>query len=326
MSSSPSLARLPAPGTLVRLTVSLALLGLLAWMVDLQAVAGVVMTADAPLLALMLALLAAERLFAAWRWHVLLRAVAPAMPFWPVLRVTLISNFAGAFLPGGVGIEVLKVHGLARYASDLPVALSSVLLERLFGLLGLMLMVGLGLLLAPIDLPAGILGLLGASAILLALSGALLLLPWPRRVLRALLDRCRLGVVVVRLERFETCLVTYGREPRALVMALAMGFLFQVLRVVTVLAGAAALGIQADPLLFAVVVPTALLVALMPISIGGYGPREATYVALLGLAGVAPAAALVLSLAREALGLLTTVPGAFLLIRGPLQPAPATTS
>lgn len=317
---------LPAPGTLARVAVTLALLGALAWMVDLGAVYGLIAGADGPLLALMFVLLATERVVAAWRWHVLLRVVAPAMPFWPVLRVTLISNFAGSFLPGGVGIEVLKVHGLARYASDLPVALSSVLLERLFGLLGLMLMAGIGLLLAPIDLPAGLLGLLGASAIILALAGAMLLLPWPRRLLRDVLHRCRPGAIVAWIERFEACLLTYGRRPGPLVAALAMGFLFQVLRVATVLAGAAALGIKADPLLFAVVVPSALLVALIPISIGGYGPREATYVALLGLAGVAPAAALVLSLAREALGLMTTLPGAFLLILGPLQPAPASTS
>jgi uncharacterized protein (TIRG00374 family) len=313
---------MPAARSLIRPGVSLALLTALAWMVDLEQVGRVVAGADVSLLALMFLLLAAERLCAAWRWHGLLRVVAPAMPFWPVMRVTLVSNFVGSFLPGGVGIEVLKVHGLARYVSDLPVALSSVLLERLFGLLGLMLMVGLGLLVAPVDLPAGVLGLLGAGAILLALSGAGLLLPWPRRLMRAALAWLRLGPVMARFQHFERCLETYGRCPQALLAALVTGFLFQVLRVVTVIVGAQALGLTVDPLLFAVVVPVGLLVALMPISIGGFGPREAT-VALLGLAGVPPAAALALSLTREALGLATTLPGALLYARGPLTAAPA---
>ena len=57
--------------------------------------------------------------------------------------------------------------------------------------------------------------------------------------------------------------------------------------------------------------------SLLPISLGGLGPREATYVGLMGLAGIAPEPALVLALTREAMNLATTIPGAIIYALGP---------
>lgn len=226
---------------LLRVGVSFALLALLLFLVDLETVWGVIAQARPELLALMFACMIAERLFAAFRWLVLLRTVEPGIAYWPVLRVTLISNFVGTFLPGGVGIEVLRVHGLARATADLPLALSSVLVERLCGLMALVLLTVLGLTLAPIHLP----------------------------------DVIQIAVVV----------------------------------------GAHALGIEATPWIFIAIVPITILIALLPISLGGLGTREASYVA-----GVQPEAALVLALAREAMQLATTLPGAILWAHTPASP------
>lgn len=314
----------PAPKldrrALLRILVSAVLLLALLALVDLDRAREVLLTARPDFLLLMFLGMVLERVSAAWRWQVLLRLIEPAMPFWPVLRVTLVGNFVGTFLPGGVGIELIRIWGLSRYLSDLPLALSSVVVERLLGLLALLLMVALGVLLAPVTLPPvvdlivvlGILGLLASA----------LLLGQPR--LRALVRRMlpRLG----RLERLRRGLLglegrldAFFRRPLALLVSLGLAFLFQALRVVTVLLGAIALNIAVEPVVFAVVVPLGVLIALLPISIGGLGPREATYVGLLGLAGVDPAAALVLSLTREVMNLLTALPGAVLYARGPFQ-------
>lgn len=302
---------------LLRAAVSVSLLGLLLVVVDLGAASQVVAAANPYLLTLMFASLIGERLFAAWRWLVLLRTVEPRVAYWPVLRVTLISNFLGAFLPGGVGIEVLRVYGLSRVMSDLPLALSSVLMERLCGLLALLLLVALGLLFAPIALPDVVQVVLGTGLIALVLAGACLLHPWPRRVTKRALANSPLRPFAERLVGLERRVDAYARRPLALAWSLVLAFAFQLLRVLSVVIGAFALGIDAAPALFVVIVPITILVALMPISLGGLGPREASYVALLGLAGVPPEAALVLALVREALNLMTTLPGALLYARGP---------
>ena len=305
--------------TLLRVTVTLVLLGALLVTVDLDAMAGIVATASPLGLLAMFALLMTERLAAAYRWLVLLRLAEPGVRYGPVLRITFISNFIGAFLPGGVGIEVLRVYGLSRAVSDLPLALSSVLVERLCGLLSLLLLIACGLLLAPITLPLelDLLAALGLLAILAA--GLGLLHPAPRAALRRLTSGLAvLAPVRTRLVGLEQRLSSYGRRPGALGISLGLAVLFQLLRVLTVVVGAAALGIVVDPVLFVVVVPVGILIALLPISLGGFGPREASYVALLGFAGVAPEAALVLALTREVLNLATTLPGAVMYARGPL--------
>ena len=54
--------------------------------------------------------------------------------------------------------------------------------------------------------------------------------------------------------------------------------------------------------------PVALVTAL-PISVGGWGTREATMIALFGLIGVAPSAALALSVQLGLLNIVMTLPG-----------------
>lgn len=323
VSLEPRPARRCWSGSLVlRVGVTLVLLGALLTMVDFDAMARVILTASPVGLVAMFGLLMAERLAAAYRWYVLLRLAEPAVSYGPVLRITFISNFIGAFLPGGVGIEVLRVYGLSRAVTDLPLALSSVLVERLCGLLSLVLLIAAGLLLSPITLPLELDLLVAVGLLVLLAAGLCLFHPWPRSLVRRLM----IGIPVLapvreRLVGIEQRLATYGCRPGALMISLGLAVLFQLLRVLTVIVGAYALDIALDPVLFVVVVPVGILISLMPISLGGFGPREASYVALLGLAGVAPEPALVLALVREVLNLATTIPGAVMYARGPGAPA-----
>lgn len=309
LAHSPAPRRMGAAGWW-RLAATALLLGILFVMVDLAALGRVVAAARVDLLLVMLALFVLERVFAAYRWLILLRVAEAGVRFWPVLRVTFVSNFLGAFLPGTVGIEVLRVHGLTRLLADLPLALTSVLVERLCGSLTLLIWIALGLLLAPIALPAALtvlvaLGLGGFAATLVALFH-----PWPRRLAKRLSAALGLGRLRDGLESFERRLDWYARRPRALAVSLALAFAFQLLRIATMAIGAVALGIEVSPLLFLLIVPVTILITHLPISIGGIGPRQASYVALLGLAGVAPEPALALGLAREVLSLAATLPGA----------------
>jgi uncharacterized protein (TIRG00374 family) len=268
-------ARTPAARSqMLRLGISFALLALLLVLVDLEAVWRVIASARPELLALMFGCMVAERLFAAFRWLVLLRTVEPGVAYWPVLRVTLVSNFVGTFLPGGLGIEVLRVHGLSRAMADLPLALSSVLVERLCGLMALVLLTVVGLTLAPVHLPDVIQIAVGMGLVTLLTAGAVLLHPWPRRLIRRVLALPRLAPVMQRLAGFERRIDAYARRPFALTLSLALALAFQLLRVATVVVGAYALGIEASLSIFIAIVPITILIALLPISLGGLGAQR----------------------------------------------------
>lgn len=301
----------------LKLAVTAGVLVILLAAIDLAALPGLLLGADPRLLLLLLVSLFVERVFAAYRWYVLVRPNAPRMPFRAVLRISFVANYLGAFLPGGVGIDALRVHGLSRYAADLPLALSSLVIERIFGLLGMLALVPLGLLMSPIDLPRQVSVLLVlAVAAILGLAICLYAPPVRRLTKRVFFRWGPLRRVASAMAGIEARLDAYARYPWTLAWSFLLGVLNQLLRTVSFVVGAWALGLSIDTGLLMAVVPIAIFVALLPISFGGIGPREATFVGLLGLAGITPESAFALILVREALNLLTALPGAWMFNAG----------
>ena len=72
-----------------------------------------------------------------------------------------------------------------------------------------------------------------------------------------------------------------------------------------VLCLALALSISISPLDAFTLVPSALLIAMVPISLAGWGVREVVFIQAFSLAGVAPSHALALSLLYGFVGLVT---------------------
>src|SRR5262249_8361581 len=72
------------------------------------------------------------------------------------------------------------------------------------------------------------------------------------------------------------------------------------------------LGITIGPMAIAAVMSLVTLVVILPISIAGWGVREVSFVAVLGLLGVEREAALLLSLGVGLLTMLVRLPGAVL--------------
>ena len=77
---------------------------------------------------------------AAVRWYWLLRYIGVFMPLVVVVRLALIGQFFNLFVPGGVGGDLIKMVYLRKEAGNrYPEALLTVLLDRLLGLAGLLL-------------------------------------------------------------------------------------------------------------------------------------------------------------------------------------------
>jgi hypothetical protein len=66
-----------------------------------------------------------------------------------------------------------------------------------------------------------------------------------------------------------------------------------------------------------------LLVALVPVSLGGWGLREGAFVVLLGFYGVAPEQGLIISVLFGLALLVATAPGLGLWIAQPTEPKPS---
>jgi uncharacterized membrane protein YbhN (UPF0104 family) len=102
--------------------------------------------------------------------------------------------------------------------------------------------------------------------------------------------------------------------------AVLMALVFQVFRVATYVVAGAAIGIDASFHTYMVVVPIVSLVMMIPISFGGLGVGEATFIYLLGLVGIPPEQSFTLSIMVLVLSLVGTLPGAWFYLKGGVAP------
>jgi len=235
-----------------------------------------------------------------------------------LLRLVFVSGFLGFFVPGAVGVELVRVYALARL-TDLAMALSSVLIERLTALVALAAIVLLGLLAAPIGLPDAV-GT--AAAATLALLLVVILGLFARRLrpfYLTLLTRPLLVPLRAHLMAFFQQIDAFRQAPRLMLQLAILSVGLQLLRVFEGIFLAVALGVDVELAYLFVIIPAGVLVTMLPISLGGLGVREAMYVALFGAIGVDAASAFTLSFVNFLLVVVVLLlPGAVLYAFGGL--------
>lgn len=256
------------------------------------------------------------RLMSAHRWFVLYRVTNPAASLAEMTRITFVSSFLGQALPGVVGVEALRVYSLARSASDWPGALSSVVVDRAFGLISLALVVIVGawlgppalskIILVPVLVALGILLLVGMSAFV----------PAARRLVESIFPAALIDKLRSWIDNFYTCIDSFATRPGVLAYALALSILFQFGRVLLFYAAALLLGERPEFVYFIAFVPVVMFASLMPISISGLGVREVGLVILFSQFDVmSKADSFTIALLAFVSGLLSTLPGGWFYIR-----------
>jgi uncharacterized protein (TIRG00374 family) len=88
------------------------------------------------------------------------------------------------------------------------------------------------------------------------------------------------------------------------------GLIVHIMRVWSLWLIALALGVDLSFILCMALVPISLLIAMVPITIGGWGLREGAFVALFSRSGVATEEALAISIAYGLLHIASALPGA----------------
>ncbi len=129
----------------VRLAITAAILIYLAFQIDMRAAGLAVVRVHPGYLALVLALVACDRLVMILRWVLLLRASGVPIAARSAARIFLVSSFVGSFLPAGVGGDVARAYGLARATADSSEAVASVAIDRVLGIVALVVMGLVGL-------------------------------------------------------------------------------------------------------------------------------------------------------------------------------------
>jgi len=272
-----------------------------------------------PDLAIAVALVLVDRALMAYRWLVLLRPLASAahVTFWPVMRIFFVSTFVGTFLPASVGGDAVRAYALARHDVPGAAAVASVFMDRMLGVLSVLLLGVAGLLFAR-DLathPAVAAALIAALATCVVTAFVVFsqrATDFASRLLRLSPSRTveRMGNSIVAAVR------SYARSHAELINVLAGSVGVQILRIVQAYFLGRALGIEASLATYFAFVPAILLVMLLPVTVNGLGTSQWAFVTLFARVGVPKPASFALSVLFVALGIVGNLPGAFLYVKG----------
>lgn len=239
-----------------------------------------------------LALGTAQVFIASWRWHLMLRAVGVHLRLATTFKVNVVSLLANTLMVNVVGGALTRIYLLNKMSVPSPPVLSTTALEKLLAtaVLAVMSLAGL-IVLHPQLVPhfPSYAGLAGVAILLIMLGAAALGSlsqrgrQWGRatlRYLQAVLESAR----------------TFMLNGRALAVAVLLTIVSQLAIVLIGVALTASLWAGASPLNVMLVLPATMLLAGLPISVGGWGVREFSIMVALGLLGASPDIGLLVSL------------------------------
>lgn len=294
-----------------KLALTVALLAWLGSRVELGALRDTVDKLPAVALLIAWALLVLQSLLSAWRWRRIVQRLGGTLPAANAVRWVFLGQFFNVALPTSVGGDAYRVWKLHQSGGAPGQAFASVAIERGTGLVMLGLMVSMALPWVQPRPPDGIAAalLLVGPALALALAGL------------CALSQLRLtwipSAVSTRTATFGNQLRSLLARPVALAEIAGLGALASTVGLLAAWVLGTALGLSQGFGGHVALVGGALLLAVLPVSLGGWGLREAGMVALFGAVGEAAEPALALSLLWGLLPLAVSLPvGALLWLAG----------
>lgn len=312
------LRRVIRPAALLRLGLSGALLGWLALGVDWGALLESLRTIS-PLMLLLTCLLYYLGLaLSCLKWQLILRAEGIAVGLPRLIGWYLLGAFASNFLPTDVGGDVGRGYLAARHTGRALAVTRSILVERLSGLVFMLLLAWAG---AVVLLPAGRWFLLAAPlALLAALAGWALWRNAPRHPAVAAALAWAHGRLPARLRSALAGGLGEGRvylgQPGTLAGILALSLGFQLLAGLGLWLNLAAVGVSLPLAPVILTMALASVASLLPVTMNGWGVREGVMIALLVPFGAPASGVLAAALLARGLVLLLSLPGALPLLAG----------
>jgi uncharacterized protein (TIRG00374 family) len=276
-----------------RALVTVLLLGLVLTQVDFSAAWSSLAHAEWEWFVAAIALMAAAIMVGGARWYLLLRAASIDVSRRTTIRAFSLAYFFNTVLPTSVGGDAVRAWIVGRPSGQVVLAATSVVIDKLTALACLFVFAWAALIVDSSSVPSAVvrsffwttlLFVISMSVFAAAAAGSV-------RLARRLPQRLRSAA-----ESAGRALHSWMRSPRLLLGVFGLGIAYQLMGVGVLVLLAKAIGFDLSLALAAVAAAIILVAMLVPISIGGFGVREAGFVILLGEAGISATDATLLSL------------------------------
>jgi hypothetical protein len=269
---------------ILKIVVSIGLLAFIFSTLDRAAFIQAVSRANPWWLLVALAMMMLGVIIRAWRWQILLDAIAVHVSLTELTNIYFIGFLFNNLLPSGLGGDAMRMVELSRHSERVTDAVTSVVVDRFLGLSALQAIALMALLANWGAVPSAVAYFTVAIFLGGLVTGYLLI----NRALYVVL-RTRVGLFrrLTDIKVIGNLAESFQRYPlSALGRAYLVAFLFNISLIAMNVFIGLGLGAKANLAHYAIFVPITSLVLLLPISFAGLGVREETYRRLFSQVGV----------------------------------------
>jgi uncharacterized protein (TIRG00374 family) len=301
----------------LKVAVSLGLFAYIFHKVDARHLWEIMRTAKFPFLASAIVIYLIIQVLSAYRWRLLLIPLEMEVPFAKLLAYYFLGMYSNLFLPSAIGGDVVRIYYLNKVTRRLSGASTSVFLDRDLGLAALLMISTVVAAITGISFNGAPLAPIFALISVAFVGANLVIFYKPSyRLLHKLLSLLKMKKADEKVERLFNSVNSYRGAWRVLSLSLVVSILIQLGGVLVNLLNGSAIGLQTrggatDYMVF---IPAIMLIIMIPLSIGGLGWRELSFIAFFKSVGATEAQAVTLALLWFAVQVLTSLPGGIIYI------------
>lgn len=296
---------------LLKAGITLGLFYVLVTRIDLNATVGLMTATDWRSVLGIVGVMVLQVIVAVFRWYRIMISKGVHISVRRSARFFWLGLFFNQLLPSSIGGDAIRGYCLVRDGQSVGRATLSVLLDRILGMAGLVVLIALAIPYAMnlINNPEMQWGMM--SALLVVIAGFIAILFIDIFTRRFSSWRVMKGLTTLASDARQ---LLGSRQGLGLVL---FSVLIHILSIVVVGMLSSALSIKVDWIALTIIVPITTLLITIPLSIAGWGVREGVMVVGLGYVGIAPEEALALSILYGLLTLVVALPGVLAWITDP---------
>lgn len=277
-------------GFLVKLIISLGLLVFISGHLEMSKSARLLTNSDIFYIFVAITISLIQAGLALFRWHTIVIKKGMHISGFQIARYFWLGLFFNQVFPSSIGGDAVRTYCLVRDEQSLGRAMLSVLLDRLLGITGLVMLTGFMVFQFGDEIISPEVRWV-VTSLLTVMIGALSAIFFMDRVTPRLPDWSIVkGLTTLAVDARHLLGSQYGFT------LAAISIVIHLLSIVIVGILAKGLMIEVDWIILAMIVPVAILLTAVPVSIAGWGVREGVMVFGLGLGGVLGEEALALSI------------------------------
>lgn len=287
---------------LIKLFISLALVGFILYKVDAAAVWDIIKNANLLYISIGLVFLLLSQSLASFRWFLIMRLMDYSHRFTFYFKSYFKGTLFNQVLPTSIGGDAYRIAEVHSQGGRVRDAFYGVFIDRVVGLLGLLVLSLSANLYETNLLPDNIFYLV--NLILLAgFFGFFVLI-----ILHKIPFFMQNKITHPLYELSKNFRLIY-KTPKRITIQLTLSIIIHLLALVTFYSLGQAVGIKEPPSTYLVLIPLVVLLTILPISFAGWGIREGALIALFMLIGVEQDLVLAMSLLYGILLILAALPG-----------------